>query len=116
MPTSAGKTRIAELAILKFLIDTQATSEKKCLYIAPYRSLAVELEESLRRSFEPIEIGVSQLYGSYDLNPAEAWLIDKSKILIATPEKIDAFLRYNSDLAQQIGLIIVDEGHIIDPM
>ena len=115
MPTSAGKTRIAELAILKFLVDTQATPEKKCLYIAPYRSLAVELEESLRRSFEPIEIGVSQLYGSYDLNPAESWLVDKSKILIATPEKIDAFLRYKSDLAQQIGLIIVDEGHIIDP-
>lgn len=70
MPTSSGKTRIAELAILKFLIETYTKPEKKCIYIAPYRALAVELEQSLRRSFESIGIGVSQLYGSYDLNPA----------------------------------------------
>ncbi len=115
MPTSSGKTRIAELAILKFLINTQETPEKKCLYIAPYRALAVELEQSLSRSFEPIGIRVSQLYGSYDLNPAESLLVNDAKILIATPEKMDAFLRYNTEVAHQIGLIIVDEGHIIDP-
>lgn len=114
MPTSSGKTRIAELAILKFLIETREENDKKCIYIAPYRALAVELEQSLRRSFEPIGIGVSQLYGSYDLNPAESLLVDEAKILIATPEKIDAFLRYNTEVAQKIGLIIVDEGHIID--
>lgn len=115
MPTSSGKTRIAELAILKFLINTQEAPEKKCMYIAPYRALAVELEQSLSRSFEPIGVGVSQLYGSYDLNPAESLLADDAKILIATPEKMDAFLRHNTEVAQQIGLIIVDEGHIIDP-
>lgn len=115
MPTSSGKTRISELAILKFLKDTQTMPEKKCIFIAPYRALAVELEQSLSRSFEPIGVGVSQLYGSYDLNPAESLLVNDAKILIATPEKMDAFLRYNTDIAQQIGLIIVDEGHIIDP-
>lgn len=115
MPTSSGKTRIAELAILKFLINTQEAPEKKCIFIAPYRALAVELEQSLSRSFEPLGVGVSQLYGSYDLNPAESLLVNDAKILIATPEKMDAFLRYNTEVAQQIGLIIVDEGHIIDP-
>ena len=114
MPTSSGKTRIAELAILKFLLDTQAAPGKKCIYIAPYRALAVEIEQSLSRSFQPIGVGVSQLYGSYDLNPAESLLVDESRILIATPEKMDAFLRYNPEIAQQVGLIIVDEGHIID--
>ena len=54
MPTNSGKTRVAELAILKFLLDTQETPEKKCIYIAPYRALAVEVEQNLRRSFEPI--------------------------------------------------------------
>lgn len=71
MPTGSGKTRIAELTILKFLLDTQDEPRKKCLYIAPYRALAAELEQSLRRSFAPIDVGVSQLYGSYDSNPAE---------------------------------------------
>src|SRR5207245_2762969 len=103
-----------ELAILKFLRNTQNEPGKKCLYIAPYRALAVELEQNLQRSFAPIGIGVSQLYGSYDLNPAESLIVEDSRILIATPEKMDAFLRYNSDIAQQVGLVIVDEGHIID--
>jgi superfamily II DNA/RNA helicase len=114
MPTGSGKTRIAEVAILKFLLDTQAEPSKKCLYVAPYRALAVELEQSLRGSFEPIGVGVSQLYGSNDLNPAESLIVADSKVLIATPEKMDAFLRYNTDIAQQVRLIIIDEGHIID--
>lgn len=114
MPTGSGKTRIAELTILKFLMDTQNEPGRKCLYVAPYRALAVELEQSLRQSFAPIGIGVSQLYGSYDLNPAESLIVEASRVLIATPEKMDAFLRYNADIAQQVGLVIVDEGHIID--
>ncbi len=114
MPTGSGKTRIAEVTILKFLLDTQYEPNKKCLYIAPYRALAVELEQSLRGSFDPIGVGVSQLYGSNDLNPAESLIVADSKVLIATPEKMDAFLRYNTDIAQQVSLIIIDEGHIID--
>lgn len=81
MPTGSGKTRIAELTILKFLLDTQNEPERKCLYVAPYRALAVELEHSLRQSFAPIGIGVSQLYGSYDLNPAESLIVEDSRDL-----------------------------------
>lgn len=114
MPTSSGKTRIAELAILQFLMDTEDQPEKKCLYIAPYRALAVEIEDTFKRSFSSIGVQVSQLYGSYDLNPAEYGLAEKTKILIGTPEKLDAFLRYTPLVSEQVGLVIVDEGHIID--
>lgn len=113
MPTSAGKTRIAETAILRFLLDDSA-EDKKCLYIAPYRALALELEKSLAQSFESIGVKVSELYGGFDLNPVELQLFEETRILIATPEKADAFLRYTPKLADQIGLIVIDEGHIID--
>lgn len=46
MPTSAGKTRIAELAILRFLLDHREDPTAKCVYVAPFRSLAVEIENS----------------------------------------------------------------------
>lgn len=114
MPTSAGKTQIAELAILQFLTDTFDTSNKKCIYVAPFRALAVEIENSLKKSFEPLGIRVSQLYGSYDLNPVEALLTEEARILIGTPEKLDAVMRYTPEVAEEIGLVIVDEGHIID--
>jgi len=114
MPTSAGKTRIAELAILRFLSEARESPDKKCIYVAPYRALAVEIEASLKQSFGPLGIGVSQLYGSYDLNPAEISLSEQSRILVGTPEKLDAVMRYSPEIAQEIGLVIVDEGHIID--
>jgi len=41
--------------------------------------------------------------------------MEQTRIVVATPEKIDAFLRYNPELADQIRLVIIDEGHIISP-
>jgi replicative superfamily II helicase len=105
MPTGAGKTRIAELAILRFLIDTVGEPEKICLYIAPYRSLATEVERSLQRSFNALGIRVSELHGGFDFNPAEAMLFGEARVLILTPEKADALLRYKPELVGQIGLL-----------
>lgn len=115
MPTSAGKTRIAELAILRFLIDHKDDPTAKCLYIAPFRSLAIEVERALRQSFHSLGVNVSELYGGFELSPTESMLIERTSVVIATPEKADAFIRYNSDFADTIKLIIVDEGHIISP-
>nr|MBC8232239.1 DEAD/DEAH box helicase [bacterium] len=115
MPTSAGKTRIAELAILRFLLDHADEPEAKCAYIAPFRALAVEIEKTLQESFGPLGIRVSEIYGGFELSPLERLLIDKTKILVATPEKFDAFIRYVPELAGTIKLIIMDEGHIISP-
>jgi hypothetical protein len=113
MPTSAGKTRIAELTILRFLLDTINVPNAKCLYIAPFRSLAIEVEHALQESFHPLGRRVSELYGGFDLNPIERLLIEETHVIVATPEKVNAFLRYNPEIADEIKLIIVDEGHII---
>ena len=115
MPTSAGKTRVAELAILRFLLDYKDEPETKCIYVAPFRSLAVELESSLRQSFHPLGVRVSELYGGFELSPIERLLMEQTRIVVATPEKIDAFLRYNPEFANQVRLVIIDEGHIISP-
>jgi len=115
MPTSAGKTRIAELTILRFFLDTLANSNRKCAYIAPFRSLAVEIEKTLRKGLTSLGLKVSEIYGGFELTPAERTLIQETQILIATPEKFDAILRYVPEIEEDIGLIIIDEGHIIDP-
>lgn len=115
MPTSAGKTRIAELAILQFLLDYKDDPEAKCVYLAPFRSLAVEVETSLRQSFQSLGIRVSELYGGFELSPVERILMKQTKVIVATPEKIDAFIRYTPEIAANIHLIILDEGHMINP-
>ena len=40
MPTSAGKTRIAEITIVHTLVHNPGA---KCVYVAPYRALVAEL-------------------------------------------------------------------------
>jgi hypothetical protein len=115
MPTSSGKTRIAEMAILRFLMDTDYATSKKCAYVAPFRSLAVEMERTLRSSFRGMGVQVSEIYGGFDFSPAERDLIQQTKVLVATPEKFDAIFRFAPDLAAEVGLVIIDEGHIVDP-
>lgn len=114
MPTSAGKTNIAELSILRFLIDSPPQMGKKCVYIAPFHALGAQVEARLQRDFLPLGVGVSDLYGGFEVSPADPFLFNQQRILVATPEKVDALLRFNSDFASQIGLIFIDEGHLIE--
>lgn len=110
MPTSAGKTFIAELSILKYLIKNP---EKKCIYIAPYRALTNEKEEELSKYFSKIGFSVSSLSGSYEIDEFQDVILSDSDLLIATPEKIDLLLRLNPEFFENVSFVVIDEGHII---
>lgn len=111
LPTSSGKTQIASIAILQCLIDNPSS---KVLYLAPYRSLAFEVETTLKEVFEPINYEVSQLYGTGQFSTIDKHIISNANILIATPEKAKVILRINPEMAELIKLIIIDEGHLLD--
>jgi hypothetical protein len=108
--TSGGKTRVAEVAILNTL-STHLMS--KVLYLAPFRSLAFEIEQTLSKTFWPLGITVSQLYGGSIANVTDFELIEQSRVIIATPEKAKALIRCGSGLEAEIKLIVVDEGHLL---
>lgn len=108
--TSGGKTRVAEIAILSTL---SANTMSKVLYLAPFRSLAFEVEQSLSKVFGPLGITVSQLYGGSTANVTDFELINESQVIIATPEKAKALIRCGSGLEAEIKLIVVDEGHLL---
>ncbi|WP_272023832.1 DEAD/DEAH box helicase [Olleya namhaensis] len=110
MPTSAGKTFIAELSILKYLIKYP---KKKCIYIAPFRALTSEKEIELAKYFSKMGYSVSALSGSYEVDEFQDLILSETDILIATPEKIDLLLRLNPNFFNDISFMVVDEGHII---
>lgn len=66
--TSAGKTRVAELAILQTLGTHPAA---KVLYLAPFRSLAFELERTFAKTLAPLGYVVSHLYGGLRFSAAD---------------------------------------------
>ena len=110
IPTSSGKTRIAEIAILDSIIKNEGG---KVLYIAPFRSLAYEIENSLDEIFHTIGVSVSHLYGGSLFSKLDEKVIDESDVIIATPEKAKAMLRGNNEILNQIKLVVIDEGHLL---
>lgn len=112
IPTSSGKTRIAEISIVNSLINKPNC---KILYLAPFRSLAFEVENALEAVLSKVGFSISQLYGGSLFSQLDQKIIDESNVIIATPEKAKAMLRSNPALADEISLIIIDEGHLLGP-
>lgn len=110
--TSAGKTKVAELAILQALLGDPTS---RALYLAPFRSLAIEVEDALSSSLGAIGLEVSFLYGGARISAADMTLFSESRVIIATPEKARALLRAEPELVETLRLVIVDEGHLIGP-
>ena len=110
LPTSAGKTRIAELAIAHQL---SADPASRCLYVAPYRALVSEIEDNFVDLFADINVKVSSFLGAYDGDLFEQHIAEKSELLIATPERLNLIERIAPDFFEQVGLIVLDEGQIV---
>ena len=113
MPTSAGKTFVAELTMLRFFLDNKNRPYKKIVYISPFKSLSNELEISFKNSIGKLGFRISEFYGGFDTNLFENYIFDEIDIFILTPEKFDILLRLNPNFKYDIGLVIIDEGHII---
>jgi hypothetical protein len=110
MPTSAGKTNIAEWAIL----DAVGGAGDRCaVYIVPTRSLASEAEATLSRSLARLGLTVSAMFGGLEHVDHELDLLTDSHVVIATSEKLDLLMRNSPEFSERIALVIIDEGHLI---
>jgi RAD3-like DEAD/DEAH box helicase len=110
LPTSAGKTRVAEIAALMTL-----TIGRRVLIVTPLRALSAQTERSFRATFAPLGFRVSSLYGASGLSSSDEDVLREREIIIATPEKLDFALRNDASLIDDVGLIVLDEGHMIGP-
>ena len=110
LPTSAGKTRIAEIAALMCLACGQ-----RVLIVTPLRALSAQTERSFRRTFSPLGFTISSLYGAGGLAGSDEDALRTFDIVIATPEKLDFALRNDPDIINDVGLVVLDEGHLIGP-
>ncbi|WP_430450833.1 DEAD/DEAH box helicase [Rhodopirellula europaea] len=118
LPTSSGKTLIAEFRILQAL--NQFESEQGWVaYLAPTRTLVSQIARQLRRDFSPLGVSVEQVSPALEIDNVEAEMLNEAtqdarfRVLVTTPEKLDLMLR--QDWEQKIGrpltLVVVDEAH-----
>lgn len=108
LPTSAGKTRIAELCILACLAEG-----RRVVFVTPLRALSAQTETALQRTFTPLGKTVTSLYGAIGASSADEDLLRERDIVVATPEKLDFALRNDPTLLDDVGLVVLDEGHMI---
>nr|VFJ57567.1 MAG: Replicative superfamily II helicase [Candidatus Kentron sp. DK] len=116
MPTSGGKTLLAQFRILQALNQFDADGGWVA-YVAPTRALSAQITRRLRRDFEPIGIRVEQLTGAIEVDAFEEDLLSDDArpfhVLVATPEKLSLVLR-NKKVSRPLALIVMDEAHNIE--
>jgi helicase len=111
MPTSAGKTLIAEFAAVQALaLNTGST----VAYVVPTRALVNQITLRLRTAFRPLDFTVEAAVPVFELDPTEDMLLrQKMDVLVVTPEKLDLLIRSNHPAAGNLSLVVADEAHNI---
>lgn len=105
-PTASGKTLIAELAIIKKLIENGG----KAIYLTPLRALAGEKYEDFKK-YEKVGFKIALTTGDYD--SSDPWLSDYD-IIITTNEKMDSLIRHNAKWLNELEIVVADEIHLIN--
>ncbi len=106
IPTASGKTLIAEICMLKSILEQGGTA----LYLCPLRALASEKFEEFR-SYSKLGVNVGITTGDYDTAEEKYGTYD---ILVCTNERADSLLRHRAKWMAKIAIVIADEVHLIN--
>ncbi|MEA3229423.1 MAG: DEAD/DEAH box helicase [archaeon] len=107
IPTSSGKTLVAEFAALKTVLD----KKKKVLYLVPLKALAMEKFNDFKEKYESLGVKTAVSVGNFD--SGDQWL-KNFDIIITSVEKADSLLRHRAPWFSDVGLVIADEIHLLD--
>ena len=117
LPTSSGKTMIAELRMLQAL--NQFDRERGWLaYLVPTRALVKQITVRLRRDFTPLNVGVEHVSPALEIDGIESAMLTDAdearqfRVLVTTPEKLDLMLRggWEARIGRPLTLVVVDEA------
>ncbi|KAM3848147.1 LOW QUALITY PROTEIN: DNA polymerase theta [Vipera latastei] len=106
-PTSAGKTLVAELLILKRVLETR----KKALFILPFISVAKEKKYYLQAMFQEEGVQVEGYIGS--VSPSVPF--SALDVAVCTIERANGLVNRLIDekTLDSLGIVVVDELHML---
>lgn len=111
LPTSSGKTLMAEFRILQTL---NTSRDAKIVYIVPTKALVNQTSSRLRRDLGKLGIRIEKMSGAVEIGEFEEDIVLKSdfQVLVTTPEKLHLIIRRpDNDFTERLALTIVDEAH-----
>ncbi len=113
MPTSAGKTLLAEFNII---VTKALKPDAKIVYIVPSRALVNQVYYDLKSNLESLGFVIEKTSSAIEIDPAEDSFLngdEKIDILVSTPEKLDLLIRRKHSSVDDVSLFILDEAHTI---
>lgn len=112
VPTSGGKTKAVSLVIRSAFLSKRA---EHAVVVAPFNALCREIAADFAADFrDDLNVQVGVVPDTRNADTGGLLIRRQKAIAILTPEKLDYLLRINPALAEMIGLIVYDEGHLID--
>lgn len=106
VPTAAGKTLTATLAAINKLSKPPV----KVVYVVPLVALANEKYNYYKKLLsDKWKVAIS--VGDFD--SGDSWLA-KYDFIVCTTEKLDSLIRHGAEWVNEIGLVIVDEVHLLN--
>lgn len=120
LPTSSGKTLIAEFRIVQSL-SLFRVAGGFVAYVAPTRALVNQVARRLRHDLAPLGINVEKVSPALEVDGVEAELLSDANtetrfdVLVTTPEKLDLLIRgsWIARTERPLSLVVVDEAHNI---
>jgi len=109
IPTASGKSLIAYLTIIHRLVND--LEGQKAIYVVPLKALAKEKFRDLKEITNQTNLKVGLAIGDRD---GEISSIDNADIIVCTSEKLDSLIRTKSEFMDKIGILVVDEFHLIN--
>ncbi|KAL6768281.1 hypothetical protein ACKKBF_B38500 [Auxenochlorella protothecoides x Auxenochlorella symbiontica] len=115
-PAGSGKTLCAELAILRMAAVAagggDAAPPARCVYVAPREDLVAARLADWAPRFGALGLSVARLVGD---GPADAKTLERSNVVLATPEHWDALSRRwrQRRAVQAVSLYVFDELHLV---
>lgn len=110
LPTGSGKTIIAELRTALSLAQG-----RQVIWILPTRPLVRQAKRNLRSAFTGLDVSVEELPVTEDFLPYmfEQDIPKRRYIAVTTPERLSSLIRSKKEALDNIGLVVVDEAHIL---
>ncbi len=105
-PTASGKTLIAELCGIKSILESRG----KVVYIVPLKALALEKYKDFKKKYSHLcNVGIA----IGDLDKRDDYLSNYD-LIICTSEKLDSLIRHHATWLKHVGVVVIDEIHLLN--
>lgn len=113
MPTSAGKTLLAEFNII---VTKALRADARIVYIVPSRALVNQVYFDLKSDLEFLDFVIEKTSSAIEIDPTEDSFLNGDEqidVLVSTPEKLDLLIRRKHPSVDDVSMFVLDEAHTI---